>query len=153
MHRKYPQMMKVRIVWVGRTKEVYINAGINRYLKLLKNSINLKIIEVRDERGKEYQKTIIEEGKRILRQTSSYVLVDELGIEMSSKQFASFLSGRDAIDFVIGGHYGVSDEVRNNSSLAISLSKMTFTHEMARLIFLEQLYRSVTIIKGMDYHY
>lgn len=144
--------MKVRILWVGRTRENYLLEGIDHYQRLLKNVINLKIIEVKDERGKERMRTISEEGKRILRQTSSYVLLDESGIEMNSKQFASFLTGRDSTDFVLGGHYGVSDDVRKNASLIISLSKMTFTHEMARLIFLEQLYRSVTIIKGMEYH-
>lgn len=146
--------MKIRILWVGRTKEKYLTEGINYYLRLLKRSPSLiKILEIKDERGKDCQRTISEEGKRILAQTSSYVLLDESGIQMSSKELASFLASRNSTDFLIGGHYGVSDEVRNNSSLIISLSKMTFTHEMTRLIFLEQLYRSLTIIKGMEYHH
>ncbi len=153
MPRGYQQMMKVRILWVGRTKENYLIEGINYYLKLLKNTINLKIMEIKGEKGKDRPKTLSEEGKRILRQTSSYVLLDEKGVEMSTKQFASFLSRRDSVDFVIGGHFGVSDEVRKNSSLVLAISKMTLTHEMTRLILLEQLYRSVTIIKGMEYHY
>lgn len=146
-------MMKVRILWVGRTRENYLIEGTNHYLKLLKNIINLKIIEIKDERGKHRLKAISGEGKKILRQTSSYVLLDESGVEMSSRQFASFLAGRDSIDFVLGGHYGVSDEVKKSSGYTLALSKMTFTHEMARLVFLEQLYRSVTIIKDMEYHY
>lgn len=145
--------MKVRILWVGRTKERHLVEGINYYLKLLQNSTKLKIVEIKDMRSGDRLKIVSEEGKRILAQTTSYILLDEKGSEMISKEFAAFLSLRDSTDFVIGGHYGVSDEVRKNSSQIISLSKMTFTHEMVRLIFLEQLYRSITIIKGKDYHH
>lgn len=146
-------MKKVRILWVGRTKENYLKEGINHYLKLLQNIINFKIIEVKDSKGKDRTKAISEEGKRILRQTTSYVLLDESGMQMGSVEFSDFLARRDSIDFVIGGCYGVSNEVRQGASAIVALSKMTFTHEMARLIFLEQLYRSVAIIKGREYHY
>lgn len=145
--------MKIRILWVGRTKERYLFEGINYYLKLLQNAIKLKIVEIKDSRIGDRQRMVSEEGKRILAQTTSYILLDERGCEMSSKEFAAFLSARDSTDFVIGGHSGVSDEVRKNANLIISLSKMTFTHEMVRLVFLEQLFRSTTIIKGMDYHH
>lgn len=145
--------MKIRILWVGRTKERYLSEGINYYLKLLQGAIKLKIVEIKDSRIGDRQRIASEEGKRILAQTASYILLDEKGSEMNTREFAAFLSSRDSMDFVIGGHIGVSDEVRKNASLAISLSKMTFTHEMVRLIFLEQLYRSVTIIKGKDYHH
>jgi len=145
--------MKIRILWVGRTKEGYLLEGINHYLKLLRNAARISIIEIKDERGKDRQRTVLEEGKRILSQTSSYVLLDERGTAMDSAGFANFLSRRDSIDFIIGGHYGVSEDVRQKAGIIISLSKMTFTHEMVRLIFLEQLFRSITIIKGNDYHH
>lgn len=145
--------MKIRILWVGRTKEKYLLEGINYYLKLLQNAIKLKIVEIKDSRIGDRQRMAAEEGKRILAQTTSYILLDENGCEMNSKEFAAFLSVRDSTDFVIGGHSGVSDEIRKNANLTISLSKMTLTHEMVRLVFLEQIYRSVTIIKGKDYHH
>ncbi len=145
--------MKIQIIWVGRTKERYISEGIDYYLKLLRNPIKLKIVEIKDSRFADRHKVISEEGKRILAQSTSYILLDQRGSQMSSEEFAVFLSRRDSTDFVIGGHYGVSDDVRKNASLIISLSKMTLTHEMVRLVFLEQLFRSITILKGSNYHH
>lgn len=145
--------MKIKILWVGKTKEKYISEGINYYLKLLRNSIKLKIIEIKDFKSTSRERIIQEEGKRILIQIPSYILLDEKGSQMTSEEFAIFLSKKDSIDFVIGGHYGVSDEVKKRANYIISLSKMTFTHEMVRLIFLEQLFRSITILKGSDYHH
>lgn len=147
------QEVNVRIVWVGRTKEPYLNEGINRYLKLLKPSSKVSIIEVREERGKGRAGSLPAEGKRILRQTQSYILLDDRGKELTSEGFAAFLKDKESIDFVIGGPYGVSGEVREKARETIALSRMTFTHEMARLILLEQLYRASTIIKGREYHH
>lgn len=145
--------MKIRILWVGKTKERYLNEGISYYLKLLQNQIKITIVEIRDVKAGDRNKIISEEGKRILSHTNFYTLLDEKGLEMSSREFAAFLSGKASLDFVIGGHLGVSDEIKDNANSIISLSRMTFTHEMVRLIFLEQLYRSLTIIKGKDYHH
>ncbi len=145
--------MKIRILWVGKTKERYLREGIDYYLKLLQNQIRITTVEVKDVRGSDKEKIISEESRRLLSQTKSYILLDEKGVEMNSREFAAFLLREDLIDFVIGGHLGVSDEIKNKAQAVISLSKMTFTHEMARLILLEQIYRSLTIIKGKDYHH
>lgn len=145
--------MKIRIFWVGKTKERYLIEGINHYLNLLKHMAKVSVIEIKEEKGKMREDVILLEGRRVLRQTADYVLLDERGKEYTSKGFAKFLENKGNIDFVMGGAYGVSDEIRVLASDAIALSKMTLTHEMARLVFLEQLYRAMTIIKGMEYHH
>ena len=145
--------MKARILWVGRTKEKYLTEGINRYLKMLKHMAHVSVIEVKEEKGKTKENALLAEGERILRQTGSYILLDESGREFNSKDFARFLGEKEQVDFVLGGAYGVSSEVKEKAAAKIALSKMTLTHEMARLIFLEQFYRAMTIIKGKEYHH
>lgn len=145
--------MKIRIFWVGKTKERYLIEGINHYLKLIRHMAQISIIEIKDEKGKTRDEALSLEGRRTLKQTDSYILLDERGEEFSSKDFARYLKDRGSIDFVMGGAFGVSDEVRGKASDTIALSKMTLTHEMTRLVFLEQLYRALTIIKGKEYHH
>lgn len=145
--------MKARILWVGKTKEKYLTEGINRYLKMLKHMAHVSVIEVKEEKGKTKENALLAEGERILRQTGSYILLDETGREFISKDFARFLGEKEQVDFVMGGAYGVSSEVKEKAADKIALSKMTLTHEMARLIFLEQFYRAMTIIKGKEYHH
>lgn len=145
--------MKIRVLWVGKTKDKYLNEGINYYLKLLQKHIKITKVEIKDSKGEDRNKILLEESRRILSSTSSYVLLDEKGSLMTSEEFAIFLSKNPAIDFVIGGSFGVSDEVRKKASFILSLSPMTFTHEMVRLFLLEQIYRSTTIIKGLEYHH
>ncbi|MBI5212465.1 MAG: 23S rRNA (pseudouridine(1915)-N(3))-methyltransferase RlmH [Nitrospirae bacterium] len=145
--------MKARILWVGRTKEKYLTEGISRYLKMLKHMAQVSAIEIKEEKGKEREAALSMEGKRILRQTGSYILLDEKGRELSSMGFAKFLEDKNNIDFVMGGPHGVSGEVKEKAADKIALSKMTLTHEMARLVFLEQFYRALTIIKGKEYHH
>ncbi len=145
--------MKIRILWVGKTKERCLNEGIEHYRKLLGPASRVSIVEIKEEKGKSREKQLSEEGRRILKQTQSYILLDERGREFTSVEFARFLEKKGNADFVMGGPYGVSDEVREKASGAIALSRMTFTHEMARVLFLEQLYRATTIMKGKEYHY
>ena len=145
--------MKIRILWVGKTKEQYLIEGIDRYLKLLGHTAQVSVVDIKEEKCKPRALALAAEGSRILKQTRSYTLLNEKGREFTSVQFSGFLDKKANFDFVIGGPYGVSDEVREKAADIISLSKMTFTHEMVRLVFLEQLYRAVTIIKGMEYHH
>ncbi len=145
--------MKARIFWVGKTKEKYLTEGISRYLKMLKHMAQVSVIEIKEEKGKKREAALSMEGKRILRQTGHYILLDEKGRELSSMGFAKFLEDKNNIDFVMGGPHGVSDEVKEKAADKIAISKMTLTHEMARLIFLEQFYRAMTIIKGKEYHH
>lgn len=145
--------MKIRIFWVGKTKERYLVEGINHYLKLLRYMAQISIIEIKDEKGKTRDEALSMEGRKVLKQTESYILLDERGKEFSSIDFARYFKDKGSVDFVMGGAFGVSDEVREKASDTIALSKMTLTHEMTRLVFLEQLYRAMTIIKGKEYHH
>lgn len=146
-------MKRIKILWVGKTKEQYLNEGISRYLKLMSPMARVSVVEINGERGKRPEEALIREGSKILKQTGSFILLDEKGKGFTSFEFADFIKGKDSIDFVMGGPYGVSDEIKLKASDAIALSKITLTHEMARLVFLEQLYRAMTIIKGKEYHH
>ncbi len=145
--------MRFDILWVGRTKEGYLAEGINRYISMLSPYAKVKIREVREVRGKPPETIMDIEGRRILDAVDRFTLLSEEGREMDSRGFAEYLDKNPSMTFVIGGPYGVSEQVKKRASEMISLSKMTFTHEMARLIFLEQLYRGITILKGKRYHY
>lgn len=111
------------------------------------------MIEVKEEKSKDMDRALQKEGQRLLKATSSYVLMDERGRALSSKGFASFLMRSASWDFVLGGAYGVSDDVRAGAGDTLSLSPMTLPHELARVLFLEQLYRAVTINAKRRYHH
>lgn len=158
--------MKITIVSVGKLKEKYLKQGIQEYLKRLSTYAKVKIIEVADEKApenlSEAQMLDVKqkEGERILShiQPDTYVITLEInGKILSSEQFASKLDelatyGKSKIAFVIGGSLGISVDVQNRSDLALSFSKMTFPHQLMRLILLEQVYRAFRINRGEPYH-
>ena len=156
--------MKVKFICIGKTGKDFLIAGENEYLKRLQHYISIERIEIPD--IKNAKKLSIEqikdqEGKEILNRVSSgeqIVLLDENGTIFSSVQFSEFMQqkfnhGGKGIVFIVGGAYGFSDEVYKAAISKISLSKMTFSHQMIRMIFFEQLYRSMTILKGEPYHH
>ena len=105
-------MAKIKIVWVGKTKERYLAEGINKYLKFLMPMAQISIVEVKEEKGRQNKDALDEEARKIMRQTRDYYILDERGREFSSVGFAQFLKDKDSIDFVIGGPFGVSAEVK-----------------------------------------
>jgi 23S rRNA (pseudouridine1915-N3)-methyltransferase len=148
--------MRFKFVWVGKTRDKNYKALQEEYLRRLSHFVNTEITEVRDAAesgGKEI------EGQRILEKLnpmSTVCLLDVGGKSLSSQELAGELEkwqnrGVKEVTFVIGGADGVSEKVANKADFRLSLSFMTFTHEMARVILLEQLYRSYTIIKGFPY--
>ncbi len=156
--------MKVKFICIGKTGKSFLEEGENEYLKRLKHYIPVERIEIPD--LKNAKKLTFEqikelEGKEILAKVQAgdhLILLDERGDFYSSVQFSSFLqqkfnSGGKAIVFVVGGAYGFSDEVYQAATGKISLSKMTFSHQMVRMIFFEQLYRAMTILRGEPYHH
>jgi 23S rRNA (pseudouridine1915-N3)-methyltransferase len=156
--------MKITLLVVGQTDSGYLVEGINEYLKRLKHYINFEIEVIAD--IKKSKKLSIDnqkklEGDLILSKIApgkELHLFDENGAICSSKEFASFLerkmvSGLKELVLVIGGPYGFSDEVYKKAISRISLSKMTFSHQMARLLCVEQIYRAFTILKGEPYHH
>jgi len=154
--------MNFRLVCVGRLSETWLKQGAAEYIKRLNRHISLEIIELKEEQGrlKDISGLLKREGERILARVpdDAYVIVlDEKGRQFASEALAERLQqemlhgGRDWC-FVIGGPYGHGEAVRQRADLLLSLSKMTLTHQMARLMLLEQLYRSGTIIRNEPYH-
>lgn len=134
---------KITIVAIGKIKEDYIKKGIEEYTKRLTPYTKLEIIELKDE-------GIINEKKKLQKYLNNTTFVlDEKGKELSSKEFAKFIKKHEEITFIIGGANGIDESIKKQ---AISLSKMTFIHEMTRLILLEQIYRSYMIINNRPYH-
>lgn len=150
-------MRKIRLIWVGKSKDGFIRDGIDKYLKLLKPYVRVELIELKEAKDGDRETLKRREGQRILEKASSFVLLDEGGIEMTSLEFTSFLKdfmdGPVPLHLVIGGVYGVDGEVRQAARKKLSLSRMTLTHQMVRITLLEQIYRAFTIIKGKAYHY
>jgi 23S rRNA (pseudouridine1915-N3)-methyltransferase len=148
--------MKFRFLWVGKTKDAHYRSLQDEYLKRLGHFVKCEITEVRDATGSDARAI---EGNRILEKLnhSSFVcLLDIEGRGMSSKALADEVekwqnSGIKEVTFIIGGADGVALQVAESAGLRLSLSFLTFTHEMARVVLLEQLYRAYTILRGYPY--
>lgn len=146
--------MKIGLIWVGKTKDLFIREGVEKYLKLLARYADMKVTEIRPEKGGDAEKVVEKESERIARLGVPYVLLDEKGKGLTSLEFAQFIQSRKpALNFVIGGAFGVSEKIRRDAADSISLSKMTFTHEMARLVLAEQIFRAFTIMNKRGYHH
>jgi 23S rRNA (pseudouridine1915-N3)-methyltransferase len=155
--------MKISLIVVGKTSKGYLEEGISSYLQRLKHYISLEvkvIPELKNTKSLDEQQQKRREGEQILQaaESSEMWLLDESGKEFSSEDFADFLEKKNqapakTISFVVGGAYGFSEEVYARAVGKISLSQMTFSHQMVRLFFVEQLYRAFTIIKGEPYHH
>lgn len=156
--------MKVQFWVIGKTTDTYLLPGINDYLKRLNRYCQFDYVELPAARiGKNAteQETKNKEEAAVLdklEKSDFLVVMDEKGKEYTSKKFADFLSdhqmrGTKRLVFLIGGAYGFSDKVYERANSKIALSQMTFTHQMVRLIFTEQLYRAFTITKGEKYHH
>ncbi len=146
--------MKIKVIWVGKTKEPFVREGVKKYLRLLGHYAETGVVEIKEEKGQDLQKMIHREGERISKLNLSYVLLDEKGKNLTSPEFARFIEGRKSdLNFVLGGAFGTSEDVKKEAAEIISLSRMTLTHEMARLFLLEQIYRAFTIIKKQRYHH
>lgn len=153
--------MRLKLLWVGKTQEPWVRAGIDEYAGRVRRYLPLEILEAREEKGA--QATAMREREcerlaKLLPKGARLVVLDERGETMSSTQFAAFLSksrdqGVQDLVFAIGGAYGFTDNFRNQAFKSISLSKMTLTHQMVRVFLLEQIYRGFTIINGEPYHH
>lgn len=155
--------MKIKIIALGKIKEKFLKEGINEFMKRLTpyasvSVLELSPIEIKDENLTE--KILLEEGEKILSNIKplDYVITMEIGgKQFSSEEFASKIKsltndGVQEIVFVIGSSCGIGENVSKRANLKMSMSKMTFLHQFARLILVEQIYRAFKIIKGETYH-
>jgi 23S rRNA (pseudouridine1915-N3)-methyltransferase len=156
--------MKITLLLVGKTSERYLNEAIDIFEKRLKHYIPFQIEvipEPKNGRNMSIAQQKEKEGELILKQildTDHVILLDEAGVQYTSKGFAQMLEkfitmGTKRLVFVVGGPYGFSPSVYERGNMKLSLSKMTFSHQLIRLIFIEQVYRGMTILKGEPYHH
>ena len=153
--------MNIKLIVVSKTDIPYVQAGMDEYTSRLKHYCDFELVVVPAVKGKATPEELKErEGEQILRHTAKAdvtVLLDEHGREMTSVGFSEYLqrqmnTGVRTLAFVVGGAYGFSQAVYAAASYKISLSQMTFNHQMVRLFFLEQLYRAHTILRHEKYH-
>ncbi|SMB87811.1 23S rRNA (pseudouridine1915-N3)-methyltransferase [Desulfonispora thiosulfatigenes DSM 11270] len=158
--------MNIKIIAVGKIKEKFLDAGIKEYLKRLTSYAKVEIIEVKDEKEPENcspadEKLIKEkEAQKIEKhiKDDSYIIVLAIDGKMfSSEELATklnelALNGKSDLTFIIGGSQGLDEKILGQANLKLSFSKMTFPHQLMRLIMLEQIYRGFKIIKGEPYH-
>ena len=149
----------IKIITVGNIKEKYLKDAIDEYLKRLKKFTSIEIIELKDEGLVEEQKAIQLEGEKILKNISpkDYLITLEIeGKAYSSEEFAEKINQiqieNSNIVFIIGGSYGLSNEIKQMSKFHLSFSKMTFPHQLFRVLLLEQIYRSFKIMNNESYH-
>ncbi|MEW6380358.1 MAG: 23S rRNA (pseudouridine(1915)-N(3))-methyltransferase RlmH [bacterium] len=143
--------MRIKVICIGKTEESYLREGIQKFLKRISFFVNAEIIELRPEKNRDLAEKIkkISKGYKIL--------LDVGGKELSSEEFAALIQdgmnrGYPEIDFLVGGPSGFPLPSEAVADLSISLSRCTFTHQMIRLLLLEQIYRAFTILKGHPYH-
>ncbi|MEG0234795.1 MAG: 23S rRNA (pseudouridine(1915)-N(3))-methyltransferase RlmH [Cetobacterium sp.] len=154
--------MNINIICVGKIKEKYILDGIQEFVKRMQAFGKLKIFELKEDGNDSNRNMSIEkESKSILetleKNKGFKILLDIQGKNFSSEDMASQiekigLNGDSTINFIIGGSYGVSEDIRKSADLRLSFSKMTFPHQLMRLILIEQIYRWFSIIKNTKYH-
>ena len=159
--------MKITIACVGKIKEKYLTAGIDEFTKRLTPFCKLETIAINEEKmpdnpaPAEKEQVLEKETQRLLAiipENSYVILLDVIGKQLSSPELANkidalALSGNSHITFVIGGAFGYTDALRKRADFALSFSKMTFTHQMIRLLLVEQIYRAYKISNNQKYHW
>ena len=159
--------MKITIACVGKIKEKYLTAGIEEFTKRLTPFCKLETVAINEEKmpdnpaPAEKEQVLAKETNRLLAiipENSYVILLDVIGKQLSSPELANkidalALNGNSHITFVIGGAFGYTDALRKRADFALSFSKMTFTHQMIRLLLIEQIYRAFKISRGEKYHW
>ena len=154
--------MKIVVLSVGRVRQRFVLDAEGEYLQRIKGSFQVELVELGMESPESMKPAEVQarEAEEVLKKTKSYdylVVLDERGKEMSSKALSEFVqarmnSGIKSVCFVIGGAYGFAEKVRQEADLILSLSALTFPHQLTRMLLVEQLYRAHTLIKGISYH-
>jgi 23S rRNA (pseudouridine1915-N3)-methyltransferase len=150
----------IRIIFIGRVKEAWLKDQINEYVKRIGRFARIQVEEIKDEKilGRDYEKIKRAEGQRLLKLLNDdyVVALDAEGDALESEAFAKALvkakHGSKRVTFVVGGALGLSKAVLKRADMKLSLSQMTFTNQMVRLLLVEQIYRAFTIAAGMEYH-
>ncbi|WP_442795613.1 23S rRNA (pseudouridine(1915)-N(3))-methyltransferase RlmH [Pelobium manganitolerans] len=156
--------MKITLIAIGKTDDDYILEGINKYLQRLKHYIKFEIKIIPDLKKTKHLSQDEQKSKeaelffKAINPTDEVIVLDERGIELSSTHFSDLLNRKmigsvQNLVFLIGGPYGFDNSIYQRAHYKLSLSRMTFSHQMIRLFFVEQVYRAFTILKGEPYHH
>ncbi|MCO5231020.1 MAG: 23S rRNA (pseudouridine(1915)-N(3))-methyltransferase RlmH [Chitinophagales bacterium] len=153
--------MKIEFWVLGKTSFKYLDDGIKDYSKRLERLTDFQMLVLPDIKASDAKSFILKEAKQVLEKVKpedQLILLDERGKTFSSIQFAKEIEKRQMllqkkVIFLVGGAYGFDESIYNRANAMLSLSPMTFSHQIIRLLFLEQLYRGFTIIKGLPYHH
>ena len=153
--------VNLRFIFTGKCKEKYIIEGTDKYLKILRKYGNVEIFEVKSKYSGNVSNAIEKEAAdilKLLRKNSVKIFLHLKGKEFSTESFSDYFgkllfSGNSNFDFIIGGAYGFNENLLKNADLTWKLSKLTFNHQMVRLILLEQVYRILSILNGESYHH
>jgi 23S rRNA (pseudouridine1915-N3)-methyltransferase len=155
--------VKVALIWIGKTRDARLASLVDEYLGRARRMTRIDVVELKDRGGAKAERgepaVLAREAAALLAALEDddvVILCDERGSQLRSEEFASIIShhqGRATrrLALIIGGYLGVSDELRERADAIVALSKMTFTHEMARVVLVEQLYRALTIVNGIPY--
>ena len=155
--------MKVRFLWIGKTKDPLFTGVENRYLGRISKYFSTENVYVPDLKKRDPRQRVTQlerESRKIeskLSMSSYIVVLDDAGKQFTSREFASFFEdlmnrGVPEISFVAGVHLGIPEKIKDLAKLKLSLTRLTLPHEMVRMILLEQIYRAITIVKGTPYH-
>lgn len=153
-------MINAKLIVVGKIKEKYLEDAISEYSKRIKPMANLDIIEVKECNNYDMNRNLKEEAKLILNNINDndYIVTLEIaGHELDSVEFSNFINNHylynnKTLTFIIGSSDGLDEEIKKISNFKLSFSKMTFPHQLMRVIFLEQFYRALSIINNKKYH-
>jgi len=156
--------MKIILLQIGKTSDKFVRDGVEEYSGRIRKYSGFEIItlpDLKNTKNMPVAEQKLKEGKKLSKMLSTedyVILLDEKGKELSTIEFSELLKkilmlARKRVVFVVGGPYGFSSEVYNRSDLKLSLSRMTFSHQLVRLLFTEQLYRVFSVIKGDPYHH
>jgi 23S rRNA (pseudouridine1915-N3)-methyltransferase len=141
----------IRIVAVGKMKEEWKSLE-NEFLKRVKKFCKVEIIEIKESKGNSPQEILRKEAEKIEKYLKGFVIVlDEKGKQIDSQKFSDFLK-KSEVTFVIGSHLGLHDIIKEKANFLLSLSQLTFSHLLARIILLEQIYRGFCILHNLPYH-
>lgn len=156
--------MKISLIWIGKTVASYLSTGIDEYIRRLQFYTSFDVVEIaglKNTKSLSMEQQRDKESELILKAiqpSDVVVLLDDKGRQFSSPEFANWIEQQKLLTnkhlvFVIGGAYGFSEALYKRANAFMSLSRLTYSHQMVRLIFLEQLYRAHTIIQGEPYHH
>ncbi|MGE0131616.1 MAG: 23S rRNA (pseudouridine(1915)-N(3))-methyltransferase RlmH [Blastocatellales bacterium] len=152
--------MRLHFVWIGKTRDRNCAALTSDYLERIKRFASCEVSELKEQQSGDEKRVIAAEGRKLIsaiERDDFVVLLDEGGSEFTSLRFAEFIgqrrqAGIKRLAFVIGGFAGVSDEIKERANTRLALSRMTLTHELARVVLTEQIYRAFTLLEGLPYH-